>query len=250
MFETFFYKSLQNHRYINIFILTLIITLLLTILNYFIGGNAMFLVTFISLALSFPIIRYFKKLNNEEIKRIYSSNKLLHNHIEEIITCWVIFIAVGISFFIGIVTGLITEFTYHEAFVGKLLGMITHFQELFTIIFINNLIVGLLTFLLSFLVFSGFIFVLVWNASLVAYYLYSLQDSQTALITTLLILPHGLLEIGGYVLAGIAGGLLAYRFEIWKDLSQKEQKEFRKDFMILIVGAVFLILIGAIVESF
>lgn len=250
MFETFFYKSIQEHRYLNIFVLTLITTLLLSILNYFIGGNAMFLVTFISLALSFPIIRYFKKLNNEEIKRIYPSNKLLHNHIEEIITCWIVFIAVGIGFFISTITGLITEFTYHEAFVGRLLGMMTHFQELFAVILINNLIVGFLTFLLSFLVFSGFIFVLVWNASLVAYYLYSLQDSQTALITTLLILPHGLLEIGGYVLAGIAGGLLAYRFEVWNNLSKKEQREFRKDFMILIVGAILLILVGAVIESF
>ncbi|MFT4244891.1 MAG: stage II sporulation protein M [Candidatus Woesearchaeota archaeon] len=250
MFEAFFYKSIQEHRYLNIFILTLITTLLLAILNYFIGGNAMFLVAFISLALSFPIIRYFRKLNNEEIKRIYSSNKLLHNHIEEIIICWVIFIAVGIGFFIALITGLITEFTYHEAFVSKLIGMVTQFQELFAVILINNLVVGFLTFLLSFLVFSGFIFVLIWNASLVAYYLYSLQDSQTALITSILILPHGLLEIGGYVLAGIAGGLLAYKFEIWKSLCQKEQQEFRKDFTILIIGAILLILIGAVVESF
>ncbi|MCH8520270.1 MAG: stage II sporulation protein M [Nanoarchaeota archaeon] len=250
MFETFLYKSIEKHNYINVFILTLIITLLLAILNYYIGANAMFLVAFISLALSFPMIRYFRKLNNLEIKRIYSSNKLLYNHIEEIIMCWVVFIAVGIGFFIATTTGLITQFTYHEAFVGKLIGMITNYQDLFTIILLNNLIVGLFTFLLSFLVFSGMIFVLVWNASLVAYYLYSLQSSQTALITSLLILPHGLLEVGGYVLAGIAGGLLAYRFEVWNSLNKEEQKEFRKDLFLLVSFSICLIVIGAVIESF
>lgn len=249
MFENYFYKSIENHNYLNVFFLSLITTLLLAVVNYYIAGNAMFLVAFITLALSYPIIRYFKKLNNEEIKRIYPANKLFYNHIEEIITSWAVFLGVSIGFYIALISGLVTQLTYHQAFIGVLQGMLTAVDEIFMVILINNLTVGLFTFILSFLVFSGFIFVLVWNASLVAYYIfYTFEYSPLALLTVLLILPHGLLEIAGYVLAGIAGGILAYRLELFKNISKREQKEFRRDLSILIFGAILLITIGAIIE--
>ena len=251
MFENYFYKSIENHNYLNVFFLSLITTLLLAVLNYYIAGNAMFLVAFITLALSYPIIRYFKKLNNEEIKRIYPANKLFYNHIEEIITSWAVFLGVSIGFYIALISGLVTQLTYHQAFIGVLQGMLTAVDELFLTILINNLVVGIFTFILSFLFFSGFIFVLVWNASLVAYYIYYTFDYSTAaLITIFLILPHGLLEIAGYVLAGIGGGILAYRLELYKNITKDQQKEFIRDLSILIFGAVFLITVGAIIEVF
>lgn len=249
MFETQFYNSIKNHNYINVFFLSLISTLLLGVLNYFVGGNALFLVAFISLAIAFPIIKYFKKLNSEEIKRIYSANKLINTHIEEMIAIWSVFVGVTVGFYITLITGLTTQLQYHKAFTNQLQGMITDFTSSFLVILINNLTVTFFTFLLSILIFSGFIFVIVWNASLVAYYIYTLQNSATALITSLLLLPHALLEIGGYILAGIAGGLLAYRFDVWNTFSQKEKKEFRKDFTLLIISSIVFIFLGAMVEA-
>ena len=249
MFETQFYNSIKNHNYINIFLLSFVSTILLGILNYFVGGNALFLVAFISLAIAFPIIKYFKKLNSEEIKRVYSANKLINSHLEEIIAIWSIFIGITIGFYITIVAGLTTQLQYHIAFTNQLQGMITNIFGTFLTILINNLTVSFFTFLLSILIFSGFIFVIVWNASLVSYFIYTLQNSTTALITSILLIPHALLEIGGYVLAGTAGGLLAYRFDVWSTFSKEEKKEFRKDFTLLIISSIVFIFLGAMIET-
>ncbi|MFP4401800.1 MAG: stage II sporulation protein M [Candidatus Nanoarchaeia archaeon] len=250
MFERYFFESIKNHNYIKIFLFSLIITLLLSFVNSFIGSNALFLVALISLALAPTLITYFKQLNSNEIKRIFTPNKLISNHLEEIVISWSLFLGVSIGFYLSIIGGFTTELVYHEAFTNQLSAMMTQFDELFLPILFNNLTVALFTFVLSFLIFSAMIFMIVWNASLVSYYITTLTSSTQALSHSLLILPHGLLEIAGFVLAGIAGGILSQRFEDLKTLNREQTKEFREDIAFLLLFSFLFILIAAGIESF
>ena len=172
---------------------------------------------------------------------------LILRHEREMTVFWAIFVGLVIGLYIS--TPLITDFTYQEAFKNKVSGNITQSQFSFTQILLNNLEVNLMTFIISFLAFSGLIFVLVWNASIVSYHLYSLSSHKLALLQGLIFLSHGLLEIGGYILAGIAGSILALKIDRKTKFNHSLNKEFLKDLFILIFASILLVFIGAGIES-
>ena len=140
------------------------------------------------------------------------------------------------------------DYSYQESFVLDVSGYITQGHLSFSEILVNNLTVAFFTFILSFLVFSAMVFVLVWNASIVSYYLFSLGSIKQSFLVGALLLSHGLLEIGGFMLAGIAGSLLAYRFDKRKKLTSSLNKQFYVDLGLLLGSSIFLIVFGAIIE--
>jgi len=246
MFEKLLLEAEKKGFLFRVFFITFLIVLALASVNYFIGGNALFLVAFVSLALSYPVIQYIRTMNKEEISYGLPASDLLRRHERELLIFWSIFVAAVIGFYV--VSPLMTDVTYQEAFVNNMTGLATGFNLSFGTILFNNLVVLFFTFILSFLAFSGLIFVLIWNASIVAYYLYSLNSHQIAFMTAAALLVHGLLEIGGFVLGGIAGALLAYNIDARNLLSRRMEAVIMRDLAILIGGAIFLIVLGAIVE--
>lgn len=247
MLEPWVEKLLRNHNYLLMFLFSLGLSIFVSGIVWFFGGQTVFAVGIISLALSYPVITYFLSVNKGVVTRRYTFNDLLVNHLDEVFASWSIFIGVVLGLYVGAYSELLTEFIYQEAFVEGLDGMITGRVELFNMVLFNNLVVGAVTFILCFISFSALIFVLVWNASIVSYYLYSLEGY--AFLIALFLLPHGLLEVAGYVFSGIAGSVLAFRVDNWSGLSTDEKMSVWKDVGLLVFGAALFIFIGAVVET-
>lgn len=249
MFETYLLDQERKHHVVKLAILSFLITIILGYVNSFLGGNALFLVALVALALAYPLVSYILSMDDEELRKNMSSKNLLRRHSVELSIFWTVFIGIVVGMYVVFQFGWIADYTYHELFVENVSGMATNMDAPMVTILLNNLGVVFFTFILSIISFSGLIFVLSWNASLLAYYLYSIANPSKALLVGLSILPHGLLEMGGYILVGIAGSLVAYKLERRKKFGHDLNKEFFKDFALLLGIGILLVVVGAIIEG-
>ncbi len=117
-------------------------------------------------------------------------------------------------------------------------------------IIVNNLGVFMLAFLFSFLFGAGAIFILSWNASVLAAAIgmatASLGGAHTFPIAALIFFPHGSLEILAYFIAAISGGLVSAA------ISKKFSRNFFeviKDVSLFMMVAVILLFVGGIIEA-
>jgi hypothetical protein len=122
------------------------------------------------------------------------------------------------------------------------------FGGTFQTILINNIGVLFLSFLFSLIYGSGAIFILAWNASILAtaasMLAKSLGGAYKLPIALLSYMPHGSLEIVAYFLAAIAGGIASYHLT-----RSKEIKVFLEDCLFLLALGMVFLLLGAIVET-
>ena len=273
MLDRFILKIEEKHKYVLI-PMTFAITIILAFFNKFIGGNALFLVALVSLALAYPITSFARSMERKEIEEFAHSRSFFKRYEKELVLFLSIFLGVTLGLFVS--TPFISDFSYQEAFAkpisagDSIEGHVTQFGSTFLLILANNLKVTFLTFVLSFLLYSGLIFILIWNASVIAYALYNLGSYDKVLLAAISILPHGLLEIAGYIVAGMVGAILAFRLDnayssrFYKVSDEKGNiklkpdrrnifnkllnKRFYTDLIFLILVALGLVVVGAIVE--
>jgi len=122
--------------------------------------------------------------------------------------------------------------------------------DLADMIILNNLKVMLFAFMLSFLFGTGAVFILSWNASILALFLanYVRQGLyHTFLLTTTGIFPHAAVEMVAYFLAGIAGGILSVGM-VREDFMSPEFNLMFKDSVLLLLLALAAVFIGAYIE--
>jgi uncharacterized membrane protein SpoIIM required for sporulation len=125
-------------------------------------------------------------------------------------------------------------------------------SEILDIIISNNLRVMGLSFILSFILGSGAIIILAWNASILALYLSSFFRQglmEEFMIRSISLIPHAPIEIAAYFLAGISGGILSVGVIREKIFSKEFALVFR-DSLILMALSVAAVLVGAVVEVF
>lgn len=140
------------------------------------------------------------------------------------------------------------------------------FGEYFGIIFVNNAFVLLLSIIFSFLYGAGALFLIGWNASVLAV---KIGKGATALLSNyahmghgsipisylhglfnaLGFLPHGIFEITGFFVGAIAGGIISVAMTK-KKYRTHEFGIVARDSLLLILFALALVFIGAVVESF
>jgi len=123
----------------------------------------------------------------------------------------------------------------------------------FNRILTNNLQVLFFSFLFSFILGGGALFIIVWNASILGVFMgqYSklMWDiSVWNIPLSLLFLPHAVPEIGGYVCAALAGGLISVA--ILRRNSSKVFNIIFVDSMKIFLLGILLIVAGAAIESF
>ena len=119
----------------------------------------------------------------------------------------------------------------------------------FTQIMNNNLQVMFFAFLFSLVFGAGAIFIIAWNASILGVYIGQLANSVWEIpVVSLSFIPHGLLEIGAYLIAGIAGGLMSAMLIRKNTTHIKEVVAF--DCLKLLIIAVILIVIAAGIEVY
>ena len=169
-----------------------------------------------------------------------------------------------LSFFLGVTIGYIISacllpanyFQIQEEVILSIRGSIT--GDLLNTSFLhaiisNNLWVFFLTFAISFLFSAGMIFILVWNASVLGVFLAKASENIMHFhLLAISYLPHGLLEITSYILAGISGALISYQFDYY--FVRKEKYDLEpvlravKDSLVLITIGLFCLFLAGVIE--
>ncbi|MBI2578494.1 MAG: stage II sporulation protein M [Candidatus Aenigmarchaeota archaeon] len=139
-------------------------------------------------------------------------------------------------------------------------GKLTDSGE-FSRFFLNNTQVMIAMFFLSFAFGAGAVFILAWNASVIALYLgLFIQSSVSKGVGTTVafiygvpvglgtLALHGIPEVSAYFIAGLAGGLLSVGI-IREKIQSKEFRLILKDSLLLLILAEFLISVGAYIEA-
>jgi uncharacterized membrane protein SpoIIM required for sporulation len=109
--------------------------------------------------------------------------------------------------------------------------------------FFNNVTVLFLLFIFSFILGAGSIWLISWNASVIGVLIgYNLDP-----LVLIRILPHGILEFGGYFFGAVAGGILSAA--IIQERLKDEWKRVLIDSFTYFGIAVVMILLGALVEA-
>ncbi len=165
--------------------------------------------------------------------------------------------------FLGILFGYIfwdsilinNEFSSQIAFTGSAVNL-----KAFSIILLNNIKVLAFCFLFSFLYGSGALYILTWNASVIATAISQLIQSEMIALAPSLInyfkainvglgsyLIHGIPEILSYFIAAVAGGIISAAV-IRHDYKSKEFKNTLIDSIDLIAMSLIILLVAGFIE--
>jgi len=128
--------------------------------------------------------------------------------------------------------------------VSSLLGRFT-FDGPFQQILMNNLVVLGMSFILALLIGVGAIFILAWNASVLAVAISIVTKADGLSAAMLRFMPHGVFEIAAYFLAAIAGGVVSVA------VTKRHTPQFGpviRDMVIIIVLGVAFVFMGALIE--
>ncbi|MCK4428918.1 MAG: stage II sporulation protein M [Candidatus Aenigmarchaeota archaeon] len=262
------------HPY-KLFFLAAIGTTVAIIITYLLNQKGFFLVLLVVLSL-LPIM--LKQLRYEEKRkeshhfwRYLYKLKFIHRHRELVTDYFYIILGVAITiaaFYIMLPPGVccnifsdqimtISQITKQSSGECGLSGSMTkttgRLMEggIFSKILFNNIGVVIICFAFSLFYSSGAIFLISWNASVLgivvgqgAKQLLGLPSIPLVLLSYL---PHGIPEFLGYILAGIAGGILSVALARHKE--EKEHFMFvLKDSLLLLCVSLLFVLIGTIIE--
>ena len=122
-------------------------------------------------------------------------------------------------------------------------------MERFFNIFINNIYVLLFALLFSFIFGSGAIFILTWNASVIAVAIASLAKARNFGLAFAHYMLHGLPEIAAYFIAGLAGGIISIAI-IRHDYKSKDFWIVLQDSLDLIIIAILFLILAGFIEVF
>ncbi|MBU0929972.1 MAG: stage II sporulation protein M [Nanoarchaeota archaeon] len=150
---------------------------------------------------------------------------------------------------------------------SRVAGNFFNDMQIFEKIFLNNIKVLLFCIFFAFFYGAGAIFILTWNASVISAAIGNIIRTNLAIyakdfgllsiwtyfsifsVGILRYLIHGIPEILGYFVGGLAGGIISVAM-INHDLDTIKFKKVLIDSIYLIVLAVFILLIAALMEVF
>lgn len=132
---------------------------------------------------------------------------------------------------------------------GLISGKATSGEHLLGI-FANNLYVLMFTLVFSLIFGAGAIFILIWNASVIAAAIGMFAENLSRLHLGLLrYLVHGLPEISAYFIAALAGGIVSVSV-MRKDLRGERLWIILQDAIILVIVAVLILIASAFLEVY
>jgi len=134
--------------------------------------------------------------------------------------------------------------------VSKITGGITSLRAIFGILS-NNISVLIFTIIFSLIFGAGAIFILVWNASVIASAvgIFSKESLINLPIGLLRYMIHGIPEILAYFIGALAGGIISVAV-IRKDLHGESMWRILEDSLILIIIALVVLFAAAIMEVY
>lgn len=239
MLEKLLLRFEDNYNFVFVFLSTFFLSLVIGFFTVFTFNHPYVLIGLSSLALSYPVVSHLLR-EEEEVSKVKGFRNSLIFLRKEVFLYLIIFFGLAAGFFVLFLTGLVRNVEVYSGFVGDLGGSFLA-SDLFFGIWTNNLLVGALTFTLSLLFFSGFLFVLAWNASILSYY-FSVAIGDR-FVTFIAIFPHLFFELSGFIFAGLAGNMLMYGVQY-----DKNKAKFVKLCLFFLVLAFLSISLGAFLE--
>lgn len=233
--------------------------------------SGILVVTF-TVMFSIPFIYYIIKLEEERANEVSGAFRLIKEHRRAIwaflwlfmgfvvgFAFWYILLPTTTSFQAQIETyclinrpgnfdNCVTQFGGEKGSATTVFA--TNAERLF-LIFANNIYVLIFTLVFSLIFGAGAIFVLAWNASVIAAAIgIFTQSSLSGLPVALLrYMIHGLPEIGSYFIAALAGGILSIAV-IKHEVGTEKFWEVLQDSLNLVILAVVVLFIAALLEVF
>jgi uncharacterized membrane protein SpoIIM required for sporulation len=228
------------------------------------GTNSGFLVVLFTIIPSVYFITYLIKKEEQMEEKMVNHNhtiKFWQRHEKDITI--LIFYFVGLTLAFSLWTVLMPQ-TFFDAQLTKIneiqtiTGQIVTGDatatmaaispvESFYRIFYNNTQVMLFSFLFSFIFGAGAIFIIAWNASVLGVYIGQLSKHVWQIpVVSLSFIPHGIFEIGGYLAAGLAGGILSAA--IIRKNDARVLRIIAFDCVKILVLAIALVAVGAGIE--
>lgn len=118
-------------------------------------------------------------------------------------------------------------------------------------IFANNVYVLIFTILFSLALGAGAIFILVWNASVIAAAIGIFTRSSLSQLPCGLAryMIHGIPEIGAYFIGALAGGIVSVAI-IRKDLRGEGMWKILQDALLLVIIAIVILILAALMEVY
>lgn len=223
----------------------------------YLGILTVFLITIISAPFMFNLLKYEEAREEIEVEKVSFVQRI--NPISAFSRQSETFVIYS-AFFAGMVIALSLAFVvlpqnfvselFNEQIsqIGKInliLGGAT-FGDTFGKIVQNNLVVMAVAFVFALLFGIGAIFILAWNASVLAAAIGIVTKSSGVTDALVTFLPHGVFEIAAYFVAGIAGGIISVA------ISKRGSKDFGLvvgDMVVLMVLSVALVIVGAYIET-
>jgi uncharacterized membrane protein SpoIIM required for sporulation len=208
------------------------------------------LITIAMMPFMLKLISYHEAREEEVIER---ETSLLKRH-ADILKVYAAFSA-GIVIALSLAYVLLPEETSYKLFkdqidtINAIRGKAT-FADTFQAIFLNNVGVMFLSFLLSFLFGAGAIFIISWNASVLAAAIGSLAKTIGGIkalpVAVLPFLPHGSLEFLAFFIGAISGGLISMA------VTRRKSKNFWLivfDSLKLLLISIFILGVAAFIET-
>jgi uncharacterized membrane protein SpoIIM required for sporulation len=233
--------------------------------------SGILLVTF-SMMIAMPFMYYIVKLEEGKDVEISESGRLLKEHSRALKAMMWLFLGfvVGFSFWYIVLpnNAPVTFNAQIEVFcainspngydsclaehgMAKITGHATSKMGYFMNIFANNMMVMIFTLLFSLAFGAGAIFILVWNASVIAVAVGVFAKSSLINLPKGLFryLIHGLPEISAYFVAALAGGIISVAV-IRKDLYGERMWRILQDALLLIILAVLILMVAGLMEAY
>ncbi len=232
--------------------------------------SGILVVTF-TVMFSMPFVFYMIQLEESKDSQIENSWRLLREHGRAIHAFMWLFIGLIVAFsFMYIILGSTDNYkaqieTYcaindPQAFdsctqqygltTGEVTGSSTSGWFLGSI-FTNNLYVLIFAIVFSIIFGAGGIFILAWNASVIAaaMVIFAKQDLYSLPLSLGRYMIHGLPEIGAYFVGTLAGGILGISI-IKREFRDGKFWNILFDSLLLIIAAIILLLIAGLVEVY
>ena len=233
--------------------------------------SGILVVTF-TVMLSIPFVYYTLKLEEKKISESSGTIALLKEHKKAIYAFVWLFLGfvVALSFWYMIMSStqsfraqietycLINRPSNYEACVNQYnikdtttpVGFLSNTERLF-LIFTNNIYVLIFTLIFSLIFGAGAIFVLAWNASVIAAAIGIFTQSELSALPLALIryMIHGIPEIASYFIVALAGGMVSIAV-IRHETGTDKFWDVLQDSLNLIIIAVIVLFLAALVEVF
>jgi len=128
-------------------------------------------------------------------------------------------------------------------------GAATDLGGRFAEIMTNNLRVTMFSFIFAFIFGAGAVFILLWNAGILGICIGLMSKSLADIpMNSIRFLPHGIPEIAGYILAGLAGSLIS--IAVIRKAESSVLRSVAWDSVKVLAIGVLLVLLGAFIEAY